>query len=420
VDHPLTNSSVVSELQLDALADHYLDQLRAGTAPDREKLVAEYPLLAERLKKRLALFDALDALRHARDGDSLPQTQPQHDPTILNLLDRPECTGEIGTLGRYRILELLGSGAMGCVFKARHPVMERVVAIKVILPIHLGFPSSTERFEREVKAASRLHHPNIVTAFDADRSGNTHFLVMEYVAGTDLATLLSQQQRLDVHQACGYIRQAASGLQHAHEQRMVHRDLKPSNLIVTDQGLVKILDFGLARILDEIVADAVEPEKLQVDTALESLEPGNPNRFRGFTTDIHTLLGTLDYMSPEQLADPHSVDQRSDIYSLGATLYHLLSGCVLFSASSTEEKLQRRLSGDPVPLNKLRHELDADLVRVVQRMLAKCREDRFQTAAQVVEALRPFEIIACPSLDLVRTATGKTDQVTVSENRDLA
>jgi serine/threonine protein kinase len=202
---------------------------------------------------------------------------------------------------------------MGDVFLAQHRVMERMVALKVINRELVRKAEAVDRFHREVKTAARLSHANIVTAYDAEQAGDLHFLVMEYVDGVDLARLVKDRGPLPIAEACEYIRQAALGLQYAHEQGMVHRDIKPHNLMMARKeeagsSLVKILDFGLASLPPEANSSA--------ETVEESAE----------LTAAGTIMGTTDFFSPELAEDAHRADIRSDIYSLGATLYYVLSG----------------------------------------------------------------------------------------------
>jgi serine/threonine protein kinase len=208
-------------------------------------------------------------------------------------------------LGSYLLLDCLGQGGMGHVFKARHRTMNRVVAVKVIRKERLADDNAIERFRREARAAARLVHPNIVYVYDFDRVNETHFLVMQFVAGTDLAKLVKANGPLPVNKARNYIRQVALALQHAHEHGLVHRDIKPSNLLLTTKGEeVKVLDFGLA--LFQHVSGMEE-------TASELTFTGQ-------------VMGTPDYMAPEQALESHEVDIRADIYSLGCTFYYLLTG----------------------------------------------------------------------------------------------
>src|SRR5262249_38733837 len=174
---------------------------------------------------------------------------------------------------RYKITRFVGGGGMGLVFQAEHRMMDRPVALKVVHPKYLAHPASVERFRREVQAAARLHHPNIVAAFDADEAGATHFLVMEFVEGQTLSQYLKEKGKLDIPEACDVIRQAALGLEHAHQNKMVHRDIKPDNLMRTERGDIKILDFGLARFAqDEAAAEKSAPAEIAapVETGIKA------------------------------------------------------------------------------------------------------------------------------------------------------
>jgi hypothetical protein len=236
-----------------------------------------------------------------------------------------------------------------------------------------------ERFRREVKAAAKLAHPNIVHAYDAEQAGDTHFLVMEHVDGTSLDRLVAEQGRLPVAQACDCIRQAALGLQHAHEKGMVHRDIKPQNLMRTPDGQVKILDFGLARFAMETApAGALLTADPPASGAGQSL------------TQVGTVVGTPDYIAPEQIRDAHVADIRADIYSLGCTLYDLLAGQVPFPEGTVLQKVMAHLDQAPRPLTELRADVPAELARVVARMMAKDPTQRYATPADVVAALAPF------------------------------
>jgi WD40 repeat protein len=269
---------------------------------------------------------------------------------------------------RYRIVRALGAGGMGAVYQAEHRLMGRTVALKVIRPGLVDQPAAVERFQREVRAAARLAHPNIVASYDAEQTGAIHFLVMEYVAGTTLAELVRQRGPLPVAEACDYARQAALGLQHAHEQGMVHRDIKPQNLMRTTTGRVKVLDFGLARLAREAAAG----------------EAGSG------LTSANALMGTPDYVAPEQANDARSADIRADLYSLGCTLYHLLSGRVPFPGGTHLQKVLAHLERAPQPVAELRPGLPPGLAAVVERLLAKDPARRYPTPAAVAEALAPF------------------------------
>jgi serine/threonine protein kinase len=277
----------------------------------------------------------------------------------------PGVPAELARHTRYRVLEMLGRGGMGAVYKAQHLLMQRLVALKVIDPGLTGNPAAVERFRREVIAAARLSHPNIVTALDAEQVGDLHFLVMEYVDGQSLADVVARHKRLPVPQACGYIAQAAAGLEHAFRCGMVHRDIKPHNLILTRQGQVKLLDFGLARFLSE-----------------------SPSQ--GGLTRQGALMGTPDYIAPEQSEDPHKADIRADIYSLGCTLYCLLAGQPPFPGGTLIQKVLAHLERTPEPLQQLRPDVPAALEQEVARMMAKRPEQRYQTPAEVIQALAVY------------------------------
>lgn len=278
---------------------------------------------------------------------------------------------------RYHIVQLLGSGGMGSVYKAEHRLMRRSVALKVINAELVSSKSAVERFQREVQAAARLQHPNIVTAHDAEQAGDSHFLVMEYVKGTDLHKVLEERGPLPMSQACDYVRQAALGLQHAHESGMVHRDIKPQNLMLTEAGQIKILDFGLA----SLVSDAVAPEG-DAPATLDSQKPG--------LTQAGAIMGTPDYMAPEQAKDAHSADIRADIYSLGCTLYALLTGKAPHPGGTAMDKIIAHSERTPQPVSAVRDDVPQGLLDVLDRMMAKAPAQRQQTPAEVAQTLTPF------------------------------
>jgi serine/threonine protein kinase len=256
---------------------------------------------------------------------------------------------------------------MGAVYLAEHRHMQRLVALKVISPEFVSNPEAVRRFQQEVTAAARLGpHLHVVTVYDADHVGNTHFLVMEYLEGENLADYLRHTGPLPTQEACDYIRQAALGLQHAAEKGMVHRDIKPQNLMRTPAGQVKVLDFGLARLI------------------------GGAETARSQLTQQGALLGTADYMAPEQANDSRSADGRADIYSLGCTLYHLLTGRVPFPDGGPVDKIIKHAVETPTPLEVSRPDLPIGVVRLVEKMMAKAPEGRLQTAGEVADALAPW------------------------------
>jgi serine/threonine protein kinase len=264
------------------------------------------------------------------------------------------------------VLEQLGAGGMGQVYLCSHLFMRRLVAIKVLPLAKVAQPSSLARFYREARAAAALDHPNIVRAYDSDQEGDLHFLVMEYVDGPSLQQVVHKHGPLAVSRATHYIRQAALGLQHLHETGLVHRDIKPSNILVDRQGTVKILDLGLSRFFHD-----------QRDMLTRNL-------------DDHSILGTADYLAPEQALDSHEVDIRADIYSLGATFYFLLTGRPLFQGKGLSQKLLSHQFKEPTPLRELRPEVPEELAAVIGRMMAKDPAARYPVPAAVVEALDPW------------------------------
>jgi CheY-like chemotaxis protein len=284
---------------------------------------------------------------------------------------------ELADHPRYEVLQLLGSGGMGVVYKARHRLMDRLVALKLIHPMLVDRPDMVERFRREVRAAARLAHPNIVVAYDAERRGDTHFLVMEFVQGTDLEQLVSAQGQLPIAKACDYARQTALGLQHAFERHMVHRDIKPHNLMVTPEGQVKILDFGLAHFVSE-----TKPAALVGEPA--------PGQAAGAVTGLGAAMGTADYMAPEEARDAHCSDIRADIYSLGCTLYCFLAGQVPFPGGNWHDKLEAHAHATHTPLSRLRADLPDGLARVIDGMMRKEPAERHQTPIDVASVLTPF------------------------------
>jgi serine/threonine-protein kinase len=277
---------------------------------------------------------------------------------------------------RYRVLSLVGHGGMGAVYKAEHRKMERLVALKVINQQWLANPQAVERFSREVRAVSKLSHPNIVLVHDADEAGSLHFLVMEFVDGVSLDRVVAHNGPLTPAQAANFIAQAAKGLQHAHEKGMVHRDIKPQNLMMTRKKEIKILDFGLARLgQDQSSSRAGEADD----------RPARPGE-----TTAGMVLGTPDYIAPEQAADARTADIRSDIYSLGCTLYYLLTGQPPFPTGTTIEKLSLHLKSPPPSILAKRPDVPAELVRILEKMLAKNPQDRYQTPGEVAKELAPL------------------------------
>jgi serine/threonine protein kinase len=264
------------------------------------------------------------------------------------------------TLGEYVVLNLLGSGGMSRVYLCEHRQSRQRYAVKVLSRTEDA--TLLKRFYREARAASALAHPNIVRGLEIGQYNNDHFLVMEYVDGASLHQVVAEHGPLTIPQACHYIRQAALGLQHAHEHGLVHRDIKPGNLLVDRQGTVKILDLGLARFAE--------------DTEESTLTRG--------------ILGTVDYLAPEQSRDSHEVDIRADIYSLGATFYFLLTGIPPFNEGTAEKKMRDHRNRQALPIWSLRADVPEALAVVIDKMMTKAPYLRYQTPAEVVQALQPW------------------------------
>jgi serine/threonine protein kinase len=305
-------------------------------------------------------------------------------PYQANLLLRGR--GQELLLGSYVLLERIGEGGMGAVFKARNWKLGQVVALKLMHKDRVANAEAVKRFQREVRAAAQLDHPNIVHALDADEVNGTHLLVMEFVAGADLSHIVKTQGPLPVAQACECIRQAALGLQHALERGLVHRDIKPSNLFVTQDGTrVKILDFGLAR--------QGETEGERSSTTL---------------TREGTVMGSVDYIAPEQALDSHQVDCRADLYSLGCTFYYLLTGQVPFPGGEALAKLLKHRTEEPKPLRQLRPEVPEAVSGVVRKLMAKEPAQRYQTPTELVVTLqavmRGEPVVAIPTAVPIATS----------------
>jgi serine/threonine protein kinase len=285
-------------------------------------------------------------------------------------------------LGQYLILDEIGRGGMGRVFKARHRTWGRIVALKVLAASAFHNERATTLFLREVRAVSQLVHPNVVAAYDANEANGRYYLVLEFVDGPNLDQLIRQQGPVNPGLACDYIRQVANGLQCAHLLGMVHRDIKPGNILVQSRGLtadtpglVKISDFGLARL--EAPNAALPPHRSHPGTIL---------------TRANTVMGTPDFLSPEQSRNLHGTDIRSDLYSLGCTFYFLLTGTPPFPGGTSIDKIIRHSKENPIPVSECRPDVPAEVVAIVDRLLAKHPGERYQTPNELAEALEPFAV----------------------------
>ena len=323
--------------------------------------------------------------------------------TVLTAPPRPPAQPPPIIAG-YEILGEVGRGGMGIVYKARDLARNRDVALKVILKERLASAEALGRFRREAQAAARLSHPNIVAVYDYDQDGDTHYLAMEFVPGLTLQKLVDQAGPLSVVHACTFVRQLALGLQHAAEQSLVHRDIKPANVMAVIPGarlparpLVKLLDMGVARLY--------QTQDFQ-DVSITTL------------TRDGAVVGTPDYIAPEQLENPHGADIRADLYSLGCTFYFLLSGQVPFPGGTLIQKLDRQRWEHPLSVDQLRPEIPAAVAAVVRRLMAKHPDDRYRTPGELAAALEQLARTGTlpvadqpDKLPEVRTFTGHTGLV---------
>jgi serine/threonine protein kinase len=270
------------------------------------------------------------------------------------------------TIGKYKVLERIGSGGHSMVYLCEHMTVKRRVAVKVLPSTKAENPAALARFYREARAAGALDHVNLVKAHDIDQDNGLHFLVMDYVDGSNLQEIISRFGPLPVERACHYIRQAAQGLQAAHVAGLVHRDIKPANILLDRQGVVRVLDLGLARFF----SDHNDPLTLKYDH--------------------NNVLGTADYVAPEQALNSHDVDIRADIYGLGGTFYFLLAGQPLFPDGQITQKLIWHQTRQPKPIRALRPEVPKEVAAIVERMIDKDPDKRYQTPVAVIEALVPW------------------------------
>jgi serine/threonine protein kinase len=375
-------------MRVDEVCDRFEAAWRAGQQPRVEDYLGEVSEL-ERSAFLRELIPLEVEYRRQRGED--PQSEEYHKrfPSLVpgfiaSAVMRPTRTtgaelqaGE--KIGKYTVLEKLGSGGMGSVYLCSHKLMSRRVAVKVLLTAETNNPSWVERFYREARAVATCDHPNIVRGYDVDCADNMHFLVLEYVDGGDLSKLVGKCGPLPVAKACNYAWQAAQGLQGAHQQGLVHRDIKPQNLLLgcNDLGehtVVKISDFGLARFFDD--TDLGGPRMV---TAAGDLR----------LTDTGIFLGTLNYMAPEQAYDAKSADIRADIFSLGCTLFYLLTGRSPFPGRTLPEKLAAWRAA-PTPVCSLRPDVPPGIADTLTRTLVHEAAGRYQTPAELAVALTPF------------------------------
>jgi len=297
------------------------------------------------------------------------------------------------SLGPYTITDWIGQGGMGQVFKAVHTMMGRECAIKV-LPLEKSTPEAIENFTREIRTQAQLDHTNLVRAYDAGHDGNVHYLVTEFVPGTDLRQLVRRQGPLTMQQAANVMVQSANGLDYAHKQGLIHRDVKPGNILVTPDGVAKVSDLGLAGFIHE---------------AEEDPRAGK-------------IVGTADYLSPEQILNPASITLVSDIYSLGCTLYYAISGKVPYPGGTTKDKARRHCEETPWHPRRFNPDISEEFVEIIADMMEKDPAARIQTAAEVASRLEPWaqESAPLPSQQLTKSPWMPPPLPTGAEDEDLA
>ena len=334
------------------------------------------------LVERDQLNGVLLALKEQAGGGAIADAEPLSQRlTEAGLLTSWQCEKLLEGrhkgffLGKYKLLDHLGTGGMSSVYLAEHVLMQRRVAIKVLPKNRVEDTSYLARFHREAQAAAALDHRNIVRAYDVDNEGSIHYLVMEYVEGLDLQQMVRKDGPLDFLAAAEYIRQAADGLAHAHEAGLIHRDVKPANLLVDQKNVVKVLDLGLAR--------------FTTDEGRASLT----------VTYDENVLGTADYLAPEQALDSHGVDARADIYSLGCSFYYLLTGHPPFPEGTLPQRLMMHQKEPPPSILNERRDTPSELVEICARMMAKRVDRRCQTAAEVAEALADWLVAQGGTVD---------------------
>jgi len=362
----LSEVGILSQAELDSVCEHRPEQ---SEMPDPRALAAQ--LVKE---GKLTQYQATALLRG--------------EPELL--------------IDKYLIVDLIDVGGMGMVFKAIHRSMDRVVAVKIISPKMLGSSDHVKRFRREVRVAATLEHPNVVRSYDADESRGINFLVMEYVRGKNLRQIVRESGPMSLSQAVDSIRQAAVGLDYAHQHGVIHRDIKPGNLLLNDQGTIKILDLGLAHV-DESLRQFDSNGVPKRDDSLAESE----------ITSAGMVLGTASFMAPEQSLNSHLVDVRTDVYSLGCTLFYLLTGDPVYQGDTVFQVLVRHRESEIPSICEIRADVPPSVNAVFQQMIAKEPADRFQSMHEVVEAIDACNISA-PTPTSRRLATPQSEKVSAT------
>ncbi len=389
-EHLLRCPACLERTRLLQPADTMVGALRAARGlPAAAPLPPVVEGLMNRLKNRAELETVTNPLpsKQSVAQTALMGSPPSGSPPAPPVALANELLVSGTVLGPYLILDKLGEGGMGAVYKAKHVKLDKIVALKVLAAQVTRVPDAVQRFEREMRAVGKLEHPHIVRAMDAGEIDGIHYLAMEYVDGVDLQKLVKDRGVLTITNACKAIRQSAQALAAAHGAGLVHRDIKPSNLLVGKNGQIKVLDLGLALLAEDTAAA------------------------EGLTTAGQTF-GTPDYMAPEQWEDAHSADPRTDLYALGCTLYYLLVGHAPYGTDQYRTAVGKMKGHVTQPIPELaaaRTEVPAELAAIYRRLMAKDPVDRFQKASELVEALAPFASSKAPA-----AAPKKSPEATVS------
>ena len=377
-------------------------QGQAG-APDKAKGVASYREFAAALTE-IGLIDAAELERFAVDsaegvlGLSRALVKAgKLTPYQAAAIYQNKSRGLL--IGNYLILDKVGQGGMGMVFKARHRKLGRLGALKILPPSFTRDSGAVMRFRREFEAAGRLKHLNLVAAFEADEDRGVHFLVMDYVEGINLERVIREHGPLPVSDALDYLIQSARGLEAAHEKGIVHRDIKPGNLMLDRRGTVRVLDLGLARIVDA----------------------SNPfgKTITGRLTQSNTYMGTIDYMAPEQAEDSHSVDHRADIYSLACTFFFLLTGREPFAGKTILKRMVAHQEHPAPSLRAIRPDVSPALEAVYQKMMAKKPEERPASMTEVIALLQASKLSTDSDMATVAPPPAPTSAAEVCKQAPL-
>ena len=427
--HPALASA--PDAAFDLVFGEFLLREQAGEEPALETFSKRFPQFAGLLERQAKLHQAFEAESLSpATGPNAAATQ-QAGPNAKDPSEWPQVPG-------YTIVAKLGQGGMGQVFKAKQERLDRVVALKIIRQESLSQdPHAIQRFTQEARAAAKLSHPNIIVIYDFNRIGNTYFIAMEYVEGVDLHQLVRDCGPLPIPLACHFVRQVALGLQHGHQHGIVHRDIKPSNLLLSlpsvDVGVsgFKTLPFRLHR-KPVTPPDSAMGSSLTLSMPLEHLKdavvkimdmgmallahrPGDPDSPRW--THQGTLMGTPDFLAPEQAMDARQVDIRADLYSLGCTLYFLVAGRPPFGEFPLMKKLMMHQIAKPRPIRELQPNVSSQIEQIINKLMAKLPEGRFQTPLELADALAALEPLDSLSIPLRKSAPGIQPTLTTEPER---